>query len=268
MGLIANIKNIMSSNQYESKIKKVTNLALTALTKPIGFITNTQKAYEKTSKQGATSLAIQGGLNAAAVVAPFSSAARSAATTAAKSVAKTIVQSAVKNPIPTTAAVLAGGPLVAGAISKNPSIVTELPSKAFETGKKLVETIQEHPTATALVGGLTGGVLAYEAGKALLGNNTDVNPVINVPSATDNTILPSMNNSNLTPNMPVTPATTGVVEAGSKSGIPKKSTKRRPRQKNYGVNNINIKIDDRDVYSTNRKVFKHKKTKLDHGRRR
>jgi len=82
------------------------------------------------------------------------------------SILKSVGSSFVKAPIPTTVATLIGAPLVFGAVTKNPKLITDLPKQSFNLGQKLASVPEEHPVGTAVVGGLVGGVLLYEAFKA------------------------------------------------------------------------------------------------------
>jgi hypothetical protein len=90
--------------------------------------------------------------------------------TLVKSVSSKVLTTAIAHPIPVVASALVGVPLVVGVIATKPSLLIDLPKKAFKTGEELVNVVEEHPVATAVLGGVTGGVLLYEGGKAIFGN--------------------------------------------------------------------------------------------------
>lgn len=139
MSLISSIKNILTSKPYVSTVDKVTNLALTAITHPVGFITNTEKAYDITSKQSTAQLVVGGASNALLVTAPFSGAVKTAVT-------KTVASTIAKAPIKSAAIGLVGG----GALISSPtiaksavSVVSSAPESLVGTGEtigKIVET--------------------------------------------------------------------------------------------------------------------------------
>jgi len=111
MSLFSAIGNILKGNQYESTLSKVTRIAETALVHPIGFLTNTEKAYAVTAKESLGQKVVGGATNALLVVAPFTGAVKTAVT---QTIAKTIISSPVK-----TAVVSLVG---AGALISSPTV--------------------------------------------------------------------------------------------------------------------------------------------------
>lgn len=153
-------------------------------------------------------------------------------------IGKEVVKSAVAHPIPTAASVLIGAPLVAGVVFQKPSLVTDLPKESFNTGRKLVGVIQDHPVESAVIGGITGGVLAYEGYKALTGTSST-----NTPSGA---VLPT-NSGGLVPTdisnaatQPITPATQVMGrEISTSSRRRKKASKKINSTQNVRVQIVN-----------------------------
>lgn len=174
MGLFNAIGNIFNTKQYENPVAKVVNLGLTALVHPIGFLTNTEKAYEKTAKESTGQLVIGGASNALLAVAPFTGAIRGGIT-------KAISSAFIKAPIKSTAIGLIG----AGALVSSPKIakkavdvVAGAPENLFKTGEVVGGIVEKggniltdlegkdvRNIATALGAGAiigTGAVVAYD----------------------------------------------------------------------------------------------------------
>jgi len=100
-------------------------------------------------------------------------AALAVATGAAGSAAKGVISSAAAHPIQTVVGGVIGVPLIVGAIAgsgQSPEVtVGKLSGGAYKAGETLVNTAQEHPIVTAIIGSVTGGVAAYEVGKEFFG---------------------------------------------------------------------------------------------------
>ena len=203
MSLFSSIKSILQEKPFVSKVDKITNLALTAITHPVGFITNTQKAYEVTSKESTTQLVVGGASNALLVTAPFSGAVKTAVT-------KTIASTIAKAPIKSAAVGLIGG----GALISSPTIaktavnvVSSAPESLVGTGEtigKIVESggniltdlsskdVKNIGTALGagvLLGG--AGALAYDYfnNKKSEDKAIDTNTVVTPTKETDTTSL-------------------------------------------------------------------------------
>jgi len=154
---------------------------------------------------------------------------------AGTSVAKAVGKSFVTAPIPTSAAVLIGAPVVAGVIRQKPELLVDLPKTSYNAGKGLVDVIERNPVQAALIGGVTGGLLAYEAGSAIFGDDAP-SPAAALPSSN---IPPGAVASS--PDVASEPLTreTQVLGKEVRSGTPRKR-KRRTLQKAAASNNIRI----------------------------
>ena len=177
----------------------------------------------------------------------------SAIVSAVSKTASTVGKTFVAHPISTAAGVLVGVPLVAGVISKKPELVTSLPSKAFSTGQGLVDVIEEHPVASGIVGGVTGGTLLYEGYKYLTGEK-DVNveiPTVALPKEIPSVVAPEedgisvidksgqMNTQPYNPTTePITPKTEKVSSSGTVRRRKRKSKSSVPTSINQRVNVI------------------------------
>lgn len=198
------------------------------------------------SKAIATTAILTAGTIGLAATLPASavSAVGAAVGTGLKKVGSLVASSFVKSPIATTAGVLVGIPTVAGIISEKPSLVTTLPAKAFNAGAGLVNAIEEHPIASAIIGSVAGGTILYEGAKKILGSdsgNTTLPTVAAAPASTASSELPASSIS--TPSsstVPLTPATQvlGKSVSTSYSGSRKK-TKKGQLQNQIKVNVIN-----------------------------
>lgn len=138
MGLLSAVKDIFSTKKYESPVAKAANLALTAIAHPVGFITNTKKAYEQTAKESVGQLLVGGVSNALLAVAPFTGAVKTAAT---KTLAATIAKAPVKS--------AAVGLIAAGAAVSSPTVVktaasavAAAPETLFKTGETIGGVIE------------------------------------------------------------------------------------------------------------------------------
>ena len=121
----------------ESKVGAVTRLIETAIVHPIGFVTNTQKAYDVTAKESLTQKVIGAGSNALLVTAPLVGAVKTAVVKTVSSViAKAPVKSAVVGLISTGVAV------------SSPTAI-----------KTAVKTISSAPESLVGTGEFIGGVI-------------------------------------------------------------------------------------------------------------
>lgn len=252
MGLFDIVKDV------GKKLVKATTDALdtnTALfSHPIEFITKGKdatisKTYEEGKGKTALNIVKNTATAAAALVGGSAAATSGALKSGAAAVGKKAVELAITKPIQTAVGLGVGVPLVAGVISKKPEIVTKAPQVAFNTGQGLVDVITEHPTATALIGSIGGGVAAYEIGKNLLDSDTqdiNLNSGVfgndkNVPTAAassaavgDNPISGEQESGQGLPTTPVKGAQTGVSKR--KKAKPSKMTPQnsiRIYNKNY-----------------------------------
>lgn len=141
MALFGAIKNILQGNQFESTLSKVTRIVETAIVHPIGFLTDTEKAYKTTEKESLAQKVVGGASNALLVVAPFTGAVKTAVT-------KTVASTILKAPVKSAVVGLVGG----GALISSPTIRTEV-----------VKTISGAPEnligAGETVGGIVEGVV-------------------------------------------------------------------------------------------------------------
>lgn len=139
MGLFSAIGNIFKTDKYVSTTAKVANLALTAIVHPIGFIKDTQKAYDKTMGESTAQLVVGGASNTALVLVPFSAGVRTA-------VGKSVATVFTKSPLLATGSTLIG----AGALITSPTIrnlavdtVSSFPEKAIGLGEKVGEVVED-----------------------------------------------------------------------------------------------------------------------------
>lgn len=242
MGLIAGLKNIFKNtleygaNDVGSVISKVANIGLTAIAHPVGFVTNTEKAYKTTEKESVGQLLVGGVSNTLMAVAPFTGAIKAG-------VVKAVTSAVVKAPIKTAAVALVGG----GALVSSPTlakkavnVVASAPESLFKTGEtvgKIVESggniltdlsnkdVKNIALATGAGAVLaTGAVLAYDYVKDKVTETKAIQPaqdVVNQPN-----LITVKDLSAQTPDTPQTPATQPMssVQTGSKTG------KRRARK--------------------------------------
>ena len=173
-----------------------------------------QATFGSTSKAKAGAIIV--GTAAAAIVAPVlatSSTARATAgavvtkvassvSSAGGAVAKAVGKSFIDSPIKATVGTLIGAPLVIGAIAKKPSVLIDLPKKSYATGGKIVEVVQKNPVPSAIIGGISGGVLGYELIDKLFGKSEQLSG--DLKAVGDNITIPS--SPSLYPSgMPVSP---------------------------------------------------------------
>lgn len=180
-----------------------------------------------------------------------------AAAKAVKVVAPKVASTAIAHPLATASGVLVGAPLLTGVISKKPELVTELPKKSFETGQGLVDIISEHPIASGAVASVTGGVAAYEVGKAIFGKGETVieNNIPEVSAATTPALeaIPSasLNQTPVNPsqNIPTTPQTVSIAPK-------KRYKKRKVATSPIFRNNVHIEIDNKPVGMSNKRYLR------------
>ena len=163
MGLFGAVSSILKEKAYINPIAKVANLALTAITHPIGFLTNTKSAYEKTSKTNLIGLEVAGVTNTLVALAPFSVPIRS---TAVKIIAGASTKTKV---IAGTGALITAGALVSKpketilALENAPSSIGNFLGNAGglvadPSISKAKELISENPLVAGAVA--VGGALA------------------------------------------------------------------------------------------------------------
>lgn len=273
MGLISGIREIFQTKQYESKTYKTINLGLTALTKPISFITNPVKAYERTSKQGAGILAIEGAVTATTALAPF--------TAGGKAVGGAIVKKILDKPIASAVTGLLGAGALAvsptlrktGAKAIEPATYVEMGATAggvvekLGTGTKPEEITEPEWYALARTLGLGAGLSILTAGGVYLGYKlvsgrlkkveeersnltpelpTDATKHINdIPETTKNAIIPTNEQKPLM-------AETSTITTGRK-----RRRKGARLQQNPSVNQkVNILINNRSIGLQNKRYIK------------
>ena len=268
MGLLSSLKafgqNTLKSGNVLGKsldvISGVFSHPITAVTK--GVSASTKAFTEQTKGQRAlstltatagyvTAVTGAGALSGLTKAGTFGGAVSKAISTAITGTAKAIGKSFVAHPISTSAGVLLGAPTVAVIISKKPELITSLPKKAYEGGQKLVDVIEENPNASAVVGGIGGGVLLYELyDKLLKDKDKDLNIQIpggslpkEIPSSVDEedaiSVIDKSGQMNTQPYTPITTPTTPKTET-LKNGSP---TKRRKSKKATPPQNISQKVN-------------------------
>jgi len=169
------------------------------------------------------------------------------------SATSTIGKQATQHPIQTFIAGTVGIPTVLGVIAEKPSLLTSLPQTAYEGGKKLVNVIEEHPIASAIVGSVGGGVALYEAGKAI-------------------GIFDDKNNNTITPNYAVMTQTTPTAEQEEVSltpsiepqqqdimpSVPRKKRKKliKPAPTQTQSQRMNVQINNVELSGRTKKYIK------------
>ncbi len=232
-----NIGNVVYDTINVSKIAltnkdlmgKETKLTATTSSSKVNKVLETVANHPLT-----TAGVIAGGLNPKTVY--------SAGSSVVKKVASSVGTKLVTNPIPTTAAVLVGAPLIAGIVSNKPSLLVDLPKASFQTGKKLIDVIEKHPVEAGLVGAVTGGVLAYEVFK-----DKDI-------SIGTDTLIPDSKNKNVlsdqltekqivsSPSSEVVPITPSTQVVGKSAGSVSTKRKHKVIKKPASSNNVRVNI--------------------------
>jgi len=217
-------------------------------TKGISLFTG--KKYGTTTTEEAIETPIGKGLalGIAATGTALAIASGAAATTAAA-----IGKAAIVHPIQTTTATLIGIPLITGLLSTGSPErnIAAIGSSSYKAGSELGNVITEHPIAAAVIGSITGGVAAYEIGKALIGEaeQTTKGLIDTLPtptiSDTDNPLMPLPN-----------PAKSTLPESASAEGSKPKSKRRKSKLKSQGQK-ISQRVDVRvGVIAGNKKYIK------------
>lgn len=266
MGILSNVGKFLTKNPIGQKITRgldtlsgvVTN-PLTAIKKGTGASTAAFQAA--TPAQNVFKTITNVGLTAATVAGLGQVAGLTRAGTLGATVGGGVVKgitatggaigkSFVSHPISTAAAGLIGAPLVFGALSKKPEVIIQAPKAAYESGQKIVDLITDHPVASAVIGGVTGGVAAYEGYKYLFPDtatsklpSTQTLPAAGIAPAT------AISTDNMAAASPQTAATQTLTKTKAKST--KRRHKKRKSSNLVGKTQI-INIKDtagRDTYN-------------------
>lgn len=181
--------------------------------------------------------------------------------------AKVIATQAITKPIQTATAGLIGIPLIVGAVTTGSpeENIAKISQSAYKAGAGIVETIQEHPTASAVIGSVAGGFGIYQVVK---------NIVEKLPAASfyqakdkakdkakgiigDKDILPPAEptiSGTETPLMPLPSATSPVLPETAQAEGSRPQTRRKKRLKAQGQK-ISQRVDVRVGVSAGNKKY-------------